>query len=86
MVIWILVLAVLTIFSYLSDMGLLQFLQNFRVPFLNASIMSLLILLCTAAMLVRILTKVRSKEKEALGTKVGQLYKELQALKEKQES
>jgi len=86
MVIWILVLAVLTIFSYLSDMGLLQFLQNFRVPFLNASIMSLLILLCTAAMLVRILTKVRSKEKEALGTKVIQLNKELQALKEKQES
>ncbi|MBC8358883.1 MAG: hypothetical protein ISS41_03820 [Candidatus Aminicenantes bacterium] len=86
MVIWILVLAVLTIFSYLSDMGLFQFLQNFRVPFLNASIMSLLILLCTAAMLVRILTKVRSKEKETLGTKVGQLYKELQALKEKQES
>lgn len=83
MVIWILVLAVLTIFSYLSDMGLLQFLQDFRVPILNASVMSLLILLCTAAMLGRILTKIRSKEKETLGTKVIQLNKELQSLKEK---
>ena len=86
MVVWILVLAVLTIFSYLSDVGVLQFLQDFRVPFLNASVMSLLILLCTAAMLGRVLTKIRSKEKETLGTKVIQLNKELQALKEKQES
>jgi len=86
MVIWILVLAVLTIFSYLSDVGLFQFLQDFRVPFLNASVMSLLILLCTAAMLGRVLTKIRSKEKETLGTKVIQLNKELQVLKEKQES
>jgi len=84
MVIWILVLAVLTILSYLSDVGLLPFLQNIKVPLLNASIMSLLILLCTAVMLGRVLLKVRSKEKETLETKVVELHRELQAIKEKE--
>jgi len=84
MVVWILVLAVLTILSYLSDVGLLPFLQSLRVPFLNVSIMSLLILLCTGVMLGRVLLKVRSKEKETLETKVVELHRELQAIKEKE--
>ena len=84
MVIWILVLAVLTILSYLSDVGLLPFLQNIKVPLLNASIMSLLILLCTAVMLGRVLLKVKAKEKETLETKVVELHQELETLKEKE--
>jgi len=84
MVIWILVLAVLTILSYLSDVGLLPFLQNIKVPLLNASIMSLLILLCTGVMLGRVLVKVKAKEKETLETKVVELHRELETLKEKE--
>jgi len=84
MVIWILVLAILTILSYLSDVGLLPFLQNLRVPLFNVSIMSLLILLCTGVMLGRVLLKVKAKEKETLETKVVELQRELQAIKEKE--
>ena len=84
MVIWILVLAVLTILSYLSDVGLLPFLQNIKAPLLNASIMSLLILLCTGVMLGRVLLKVKAKEKETLETKVVELHRELETLKKKE--
>lgn len=83
MIVWVIVLAVLAILSYLSDVGVLTFLQNIRIPFLNASIMSILLLLCAAAMLIRVLLKMKQREKELLGTKITALEKELQAFKEK---
>jgi membrane protein implicated in regulation of membrane protease activity len=83
MIVWVVVLAVLAVLSYLSDVGVLTFLQNLRIPFLNASIMSILLLLCAAAMLIRVLLKMKQKEKELLGTKITALEKELQAFKEK---
>jgi membrane protein implicated in regulation of membrane protease activity len=83
MIVWAVVLTVLAVLSYLSDVGVLPFLQNWRVPFLNASIMSILLLLCAAAMLIRVLLKMKQREKELLGTKITALEKELQAFKEK---
>jgi uncharacterized membrane protein YhaH (DUF805 family) len=85
MIWWIVILAVLTILSYLSDIGVLIFLKDLRIPFLNASIMSILLLLCAAAMLIRVLLKIKQKEKERLGTKITALERELQAFKEKVE-
>ena len=85
MILWIVILAVLTILSYLSDIGVLTFLKDLRIPFLNASIMSILLLLCAAAMLIRVLLKIKQKEKERLGTKITALERELQAFKEKGE-
>ena len=83
MIVWVVVLAVLAVLSYLSDIGVLTFLQNLRIPFLNASIMSILLLLCAAAMLIRVLLKMKQREKELLGTKITALEKELQAFKER---
>ncbi|MGD8535043.1 MAG: hypothetical protein PVF66_04270 [Candidatus Aminicenantes bacterium] len=83
MFLWVIVLTVLAVLSYLSDVGVLTFLQNIRIPFLNASIMSILLLLCAAAMLIRVLLKIKQREKELLGTKITALEEELQAFKEK---
>ena len=85
MILWVVILAVLTILSYLSDIGVLTFLKDLRIPFLNASIMSILLLICAAAMLIRVLLKIKQKEKEMLGTKITALERELQAFKEKVE-
>jgi len=85
MILWVVILAVLTILSYLSDIGVLTFLKDIRIPFLNASIMSILLLICAAAMLIRVLLKIKQKEKEMLGTKITALERELQAFKEKVE-
>ena len=83
MIVWVIILAVLATLSYLSDIGVLPFLQDLRIPFLNASIVSVLLLLCAVAMLIRILLKMKQKEKEMLGTKITALEEELHAFKEK---
>ncbi len=83
MIVWVIILTVLAVLSYLSDIGVLPFLQDLRIPFLNASIMSILLLLCAAAMLIRVLLKMKQREKEMLGTKISSLEKELQSFKEK---
>jgi hypothetical protein len=85
MILWVIILAVLTILSYLSDIGVLTFLEDLRIPFSNASIMSILLLMCAAVMLIRVLLKIIQKEKEMLGTKITALERELQAFKEKVE-
>jgi len=73
MIVWVVVLTVLAVLSYLSDVGVLTFLQNLRIPFLSASFMSILLLLCAAAMLIRVLLKMKQREKELLGTKITAL-------------
>jgi len=85
MIVWVIILTVLAVLSYLSDIGVLPFLQDLKIPFLNASIMSVLLLLCAVVMLIRVLLKIKQKEKEMLGTKITALEEELQAFKEKVE-
>ena len=82
---WILILAVVTILSYLSDVGILPFLENLRIPFLNASIVSILILLCMIGVLGRMLQKAKKGEKENLKERILELEKELNTIKEKRE-
>ena len=81
MIWWVLLLVVITILSYLSDVGVITFLQDWRVPFLNASALSILILLCLIGLLVRMMRMSKKGEKEALREKVRQLEKELSGLK-----
>jgi len=83
MIWWILSLAFVTILSYLSDVGILLFMQNLRVPFFNASICSILILLCMLGVLVRSLYMVKIGEKEFLRKKIDETEKQLKVLQEK---
>jgi hypothetical protein len=67
---WVLVLAVLTILSYLADAGVWTLLQDIRVPILNASLLSILLLLCTLGILIRMLYMRSRGEKEKLRSMV----------------
>jgi hypothetical protein len=73
MIWWVLVLAVLTILSYLADAGVWTLLQDIRIPLLNASLLSVLLLLCTLGILVRMLAKKNKGEKEKLRLMVDRL-------------
>jgi hypothetical protein len=73
MIWWVLVLAVLTILSYLADAGVWTLLQDIRVPLLNASLLSVLLLLCTLGILIRMLHMRNRGEKERLRSMVHQL-------------
>lgn len=70
---WVLVLAVLTILSYLADAGVWTLLQDIRIPFLNASLLSVLLLLCTLGILIRMLYMRNRGEKEKLRSMVHKL-------------
>jgi Ca2+/Na+ antiporter len=83
MIWWVFLLVVVTILSYLSDVGVLTFIQDLRVPFLNASLMSILVLLCLIGLLARMMQMSKKGEKEALREKVKQMEKELSDLKGK---
>lgn len=73
MIWWILALAVLTILSYLADAGVWTLLKDIQVPVLNASLLSLLLLLCTLGILLRMLYKRSKGEKEKLRSRIKQL-------------
>lgn len=79
MVWWVLALAVLSILSYLSDVGVLS-LSNIRVPGLNASLISVLILLSAAGLLSRTLWMKKKGRREELEKKVRDLEAKLAAL------
>ena len=70
---WILFLAVLTILSYLGDTGVFTFVWEIRVPFLRASLQSVLLLLCTLGILFRMLYMKGKGEKEKLRAKVAKI-------------
>jgi hypothetical protein len=65
----------------MSDVGLLAFMQEWKVPFLNASMLSVLLLLCLLGLLARLMKMSKKGEKEALREKVKQLEKELSDIK-----
>lgn len=83
MIWWVLLLGILAILSYLSDVGILSFFQDLRVPFFNASIISILILLCLAGLLGRMLRMAKKGEKESLRERINELEQEIKALREK---
>jgi hypothetical protein len=75
MIWWVFFLAVLTILSYLADAGVWTLLQDIRVPLLDASLLSVLLLLCTLGILIRMLYMRRRGEKEKLRSLVHKLEK-----------
>jgi len=81
MIWWVLLMVIITCLSYLFDVGFLAFMQEWRVPFLNASLLSVLLLLCLVGLLSRMMQMSKKGEKEALREKVKQLEKELSGLK-----
>ena len=84
MIWWILVLAVITFLSYLSDVDALRFVQDVRVPGLNASLLSVFLLFCMIGALARLLHKVKEGEKETLAQKIMELESKVKGL-EKEE-
>ena len=83
MIWWILILVVLFILSYLSQVGTL-FLLQIKFPFLTSSLINVLILICMAVVLFRILGMRRKGEKENLKKRIHELEAELKAFKEKE--
>ncbi len=79
MIWWVLGLAVLSILSYLSDVGVID-LHGLRVPFLNASLLSVLILLAAAGILARMLFMKRRGRREQLQNRIKELESKLASL------
>ena len=79
MIWWNLGLAVLAILSYLSDVGIIS-LHGWRVPILNASLLSVLILLAAAGIMARMLFMKRKGRREALQKRIQDLENKLAAL------
>jgi spore maturation protein SpmA len=77
MIWWVGFMVILTVLSYLNDTGVISFLKNVRIPFLDASLLSFLILVGTAGILIRMLLKKRRGEKEGLKERVKRLEQEL---------
>lgn len=76
---WVLALAVLSVLSYLSDVGVMTWL-NLKVPFLNASLLSVLILLAAAGGLARMLSMKRKGQRELMAKKIQDLEAKLATL------
>jgi hypothetical protein len=83
MVGWILFLALVAILSYLTDVGVITFLRNLKVPVLDASLLSVLILLGSAGLLVRMLWMKKKGGKERLQERIQSLESELKTFKER---
>jgi type VI protein secretion system component VasK len=81
MILWVFLMVIVTCLSYLSDVGLLAFLKDMRIPFVDASMLSVLLLLCLIGLLYRMAKMSKKGEKEALRERVKQLEKELSVLK-----
>jgi spore maturation protein SpmA len=77
MIWWVGFMVILTVLSYLNDTGVISFLKNVRIPFLDASLLSFLILVGTVGILIRMLLKKRRGEKEGLKERVKRLEQEL---------
>ncbi len=82
---WVLMLLVLVILSYLSQLGVL-FTMQIKSPYLVATIINIMILGCIVGVVVRILKRMRKKEKETLVLKIKDLEEKLKAKKEENSS
>ncbi len=79
MIWWVLILALLSILSYLSDVGILTFL-NIPVPVINASLLSLFILLSALGLLSRILYMKKKGRREKMEKRIQELEGKLASL------
>jgi large-conductance mechanosensitive channel len=82
---WVLMLLVLIILSYLTQLAI-YFQMQIRYPYIVSAVINILILACTVGVVVRILRRMRKKEKETLVLKVKELEEKLKAKKEQNSS
>lgn len=82
---WVLILLVLVILSYLSQLGIL-FTMQIESPYLVATIINVMILGCIVGVVIRILKRIKRKEKETLVLKVKELEEKLKAKEEEKSS
>lgn len=82
---WILFLLVLVILSFLAQLDILLTMQM-KSPYLVSAIITILIMACTVGVVVRILKRMRKKEKETLILKIKELEEKLKAKKEENSS
>jgi len=82
---WILFLLVLVILSFLAQLDILLTMQM-KSPYLVSAIITILIMACTVGVVVKILKRMRKKEKEILILKVKELEEKLKAKKEENSS
>lgn len=73
MIWWVFFLTILTILSYLADVGAWTFFHDLKIPLLNASLLSVLLLLCTLGILVRMLWMRSKGEKEKMRQTLNRL-------------
>jgi large-conductance mechanosensitive channel len=82
---WVLILLVLVILSFLSQLDVL-FTMQVKHAYLVSATINILILACIVGVVVRILKRMKGKEKEKLAQRIKELEGELRALKEKSDS
>ncbi len=81
MIWWVLLIALLSVVSYLSETGLYSFFRRIRVPYLNAPLLSVLIMFAAIGLLARMLYMKRKGEKEAQKRKIRELEDKLASRK-----
>ncbi len=79
MIWWILSVVVVSLLSYLADVGVLVILRE-PVPFLGGSTISVVLMGCCIGMLLRIGRLSRRKEKESMKNRVDHLEDQLRRL------
>ena len=82
---WVLMLLVLVILSYLTQLAI-YFEMQIRYPYIVSAAINILILACIVGVVVRILRRMRKKEKETLILKVKDLENKLKSKKEENSS
>jgi large-conductance mechanosensitive channel len=82
---WVVFLLVLVILSFLAQLDILLTMQM-KSPYLVSAIITILIMACTVGVVVRILRRMRKKEKETLILKVKELEEKLKAKEEENSS
>ncbi len=82
---WVLFLLVLVILSFLAQLDILLTMQM-KSPYLVSAIITSLIMACTVGVVVRILRRMKKKEKETLILKVKELEEKLKTKEEENSS
>ena len=82
---WVLMLLVLIILSYLTQL-VIYFQMQIMYPYIVSAVINILILVCIVGVVIRILKRTKKKEKETLILKVEELEEKLKAKKEENSS
>ncbi len=77
MIWWVLLIALLSVVSYLSEMGLYSFFRKVRIPLIDAPLLSVLIMFAAFGLLARMLYMKGKGLKEAQQKRIQELESQL---------